>query len=147
MGRGPFSVFGWPRRDEAPPVRPVPLDVADEPPLYELEEPKESKHAPGRFRGPSVDIREVPDGVLEDTDGSCAMETDQPRETKPDLEQPYHMFSKTHKWSVVVIIGLAGLFSGLSSNIYFPSLDQISQVSTMTDDLHLQPSACSGLPC
>ena len=43
-------------------------------------------------------------------------------------EQPYHMFTKRQKWSVVIIIGVAGLFSGLSSNIYFPSLNQIAQV-------------------
>lgn len=43
-------------------------------------------------------------------------------------EPPYHVFSKKQKWSVVVMIGVAGLFSGLSSNIYFPALDSIAKV-------------------
>lgn len=45
------------------------------------------------------------------------------------LERPYHIYSSRQKWSVVVLIGVAGLFSGLSSNIYFPSLDAIARVS------------------
>ncbi|KAK3997031.1 major facilitator superfamily domain-containing protein [Cladorrhinum sp. PSN332] len=42
-------------------------------------------------------------------------------------ESPYHIFTKTQKWTLITIIGVAGLFSGLSSNIYFPALDQIAQ--------------------
>ena len=43
-------------------------------------------------------------------------------------EPPYHVFTHKQKWLLVWIIGFAGLFSGLSSNIYFPSLDLIAQV-------------------
>ena len=43
-------------------------------------------------------------------------------------EQLYHVFIKRQKWSVVIIIGIAGLFSGLSSNIYNPALNSIAQV-------------------
>jgi hypothetical protein len=43
-------------------------------------------------------------------------------------EPPYHVFSRTQKWKVVLMIGVAGLFSGLSSNIYFPALDSIARV-------------------
>lgn len=43
-------------------------------------------------------------------------------------EEAYHVFTQRQKWKVVLMIGLAGLFSGLSSNIYFPSLDVISKV-------------------
>jgi hypothetical protein len=42
-------------------------------------------------------------------------------------EEEYHVFSKSEKWSVVAMIGIAGLFSGLSSNIYFPALDAIAK--------------------
>jgi hypothetical protein len=49
-------------------------------------------------------------------------------EKNPEEEPPYHVFNKRQKWLMVIIIGAAGLFSGLSSNIYFPSLDQIAQV-------------------
>lgn len=47
---------------------------------------------------------------------------------RPASEQPFHIFNKKQKWFVVIIIGVAGLFSGLSSNIYFPSLDAIARV-------------------
>lgn len=43
-------------------------------------------------------------------------------------EPPFHIFNKKQTWCVVIMIGIAGMFSGLSSNIYFPSLDAISKV-------------------
>jgi hypothetical protein len=43
-------------------------------------------------------------------------------------EPLYHVFSNKRKWAVVITIGIAGLFSGLSSNIYFPALGAISKV-------------------
>lgn len=43
-------------------------------------------------------------------------------------EEPYHIFPSKQRWYVVSIIGAAGLFSGLSSNIYFPALDAIATV-------------------
>ncbi|KAF2470878.1 MFS general substrate transporter [Lindgomyces ingoldianus] len=54
---------------------------------------------------------------------------DAPEERRATIipEKPYHVFSKKQKWSVVIMIGVAGLFSGLSSNIYFPSLDAIAR--------------------
>lgn len=48
-----------------------------------------------------------------------------------ELEQPYHVFPKGLKRFLVGVIGVAGLFSGLSSNIYFPSLDAIAKVSQL----------------
>ncbi|KAH8774441.1 major facilitator superfamily domain-containing protein [Diaporthe sp. PMI_573] len=44
-----------------------------------------------------------------------------------DSKEPYHVFSNRMKWAVVILIGVAGLFSGLSSNIYFPALDAIAK--------------------
>lgn len=46
-----------------------------------------------------------------------------------DPKDPYHVFSHRMKWAIVILIGVAGLFSGLSSNIYFPALDAIAKVS------------------
>ena len=48
--------------------------------------------------------------------------------TQGESEPLYHIFSDKQKWVLVWIIGVAGLFSGLSSNIYFPSLDAIANV-------------------
>ncbi|KAF6807943.1 major facilitator superfamily transporter [Colletotrichum sojae] len=52
-------------------------------------------------------------------------------------EPPYHVFTRRQKWFIIAIIGAAGLFSGLSSNIYFPSLDAISR------DLHVSAEMVS----
>lgn len=44
------------------------------------------------------------------------------------IDAPYHVFSKRNKWFLIATIGVAGLFSGLSSNIYLPSLAAIAKV-------------------
>lgn len=41
-------------------------------------------------------------------------------------EPPYHVFTLAKKKQLVYIVSLAGLFSPLSSNIYFPALGQIA---------------------
>ena len=43
-------------------------------------------------------------------------------------EPPYHVFTLEKKKQLVYIVSLAGLFSPLSSNIYFPALGQIATV-------------------
>ncbi|KAK1750996.1 major facilitator superfamily domain-containing protein [Echria macrotheca] len=60
-----------------------------------------------------------------------------PLPPSPPLERPFHIFTKRQKWVIIGIIGAAGLFSGLSSNIYFPSLDAIA------NDLHVSLNAVS----
>ena len=57
----------------------------------------------------------------------------------PEAEEPYHVFSTRQKWLLVIIIGVTGMFSGLSSNIYFPALDSIARASEPT--LHLPESS------
>ena len=47
-------------------------------------------------------------------------------------DPPYHVFSASKKKQLVYIVSLAGLFSPLSSNIYFPALGQISKVCIYT---------------
>ncbi|KAF5121895.1 Itaconate transport protein [Metarhizium anisopliae] len=44
-----------------------------------------------------------------------------------DVNPPFHVFSRRRKWFIIVTIGVAGLFSGLSSNIYLPSLAAIAK--------------------
>ncbi|KAK7698727.1 hypothetical protein SLS64_012207 [Diaporthe eres] len=43
-------------------------------------------------------------------------------------DEPYHVFGNRMKWVVVAQIGVAGTFSGLSSNIYFPCLKTITKL-------------------
>ncbi|KAJ3455600.1 hypothetical protein MRS44_017082 [Fusarium solani] len=45
--------------------------------------------------------------------------------TKVD-DSPYHIFSRRQKWYLVSLVSLAGSFSPLSSNIYFPAINTIS---------------------
>ncbi|KAM7202190.1 Major facilitator superfamily domain containing protein [Rhypophila sp. PSN 637] len=45
----------------------------------------------------------------------------------PLPEPPYHVFTRKEKWALVYIVSLAGLFSPLSSNIYFPALGAIAK--------------------
>lgn len=47
-------------------------------------------------------------------------------------ERPYHVFTRAKKKELVYIVSLAGLFSPLSSNIYFPALGQIAIVSLVS---------------
>ncbi|CZR57059.1 related to synaptic vesicle transporter SVOP and related transporters (major facilitator superfamily) [Phialocephala subalpina] len=52
-------------------------------------------------------------------------------------DPPYHVFTLAKKKQLVYIVSLAGLFSPLSSNIYFPALGQISR------DLHVSLATVS----
>ncbi|KAK8042859.1 major facilitator superfamily domain-containing protein [Apiospora phragmitis] len=60
---------------------------------------------------------------------SSLNEPEKPEPVKP--EKAYHIFPKGYKRLLIAIIGVAGLFSGLSSNIYFPATKIIA------DDLHI----------
>lgn len=51
----------------------------------------------------------------------------------PD-ETLYHVFGNKRKWLLVYIVSAAGMFSPLSSNIYFPAID------TIATDLHASSS-------
>ncbi|KAL2203372.1 MFS general substrate transporter [Sarocladium strictum] len=50
------------------------------------------------------------------------------------VDIPYHIFSRRQKWKLVYLVSLAGCFSPLSSNIYFPA------ISTIASDLGVSSS-------
>ncbi|KAK1529911.1 major facilitator superfamily transporter [Colletotrichum paranaense] len=60
-------------------------------------------------------------------DDSNEMGSQQDDDNDDGNDEPFSVFTKRHKWFILVIIASAGLFSGLSSNIYNPSLDAISK--------------------
>ena len=60
---------------------------------------------------------------------SRAVQSEHRQSQKPGERKVYHVFSQRQKWFLIVIIGVAGMFSGLSSNIYFPSLNTIARAS------------------
>ncbi|KAK2590250.1 hypothetical protein QQS21_012066 [Conoideocrella luteorostrata] len=51
-----------------------------------------------------------------------------PRNVSHDrpTEPPYHILSHSQKWRLVCLVSIAGSFSPLSSNIYFPAIEEIS---------------------
>jgi hypothetical protein len=40
----------------------------------------------------------------------------------------YHVYSRREKWEVVAIVGIVGLFPGLTANIYLPTLNAVGTV-------------------
>lgn len=112
----------------------------------------QSRYAPSPTIPQSVDLRgeeqRVPPNPFDDAyrvggpanekqrpfDGSNAVPpatqaAEKPTPPAAEPEQPYHIFSEGRKKLLIGIIGVAGLFSGLSSNIFFPSLDAIAKAS------------------
>lgn len=57
------------------------------------------------------------------------------RPLRRDAEPPHHTFSRRQKWHLVYLVSLAGCFSPLSSNIYFPALETISTDLSVSDSL------------
>lgn len=59
---------------------------------------------------------------------------DKPVSEKTDSQQElYHAFARREKRLMVWIVSFAGLFSPLSSNIYFPALGAISSVGSLLE--------------
>ncbi|KPM46500.1 hypothetical protein AK830_g155 [Neonectria ditissima] len=54
-----------------------------------------------------------------------SLEAAQPPETPPD-EQPYSIYTKHEKWFIVTMVAIAGLYSPLPANIYFPAIPTLS---------------------
>jgi hypothetical protein len=69
---------------------------------------------------------DITDAELASSDVSQAPPCTVQEKTSP--ETPYHIFTNNEKWRLVYIVSLAGLFSPLSSNIYFPALGAIAEV-------------------
>ena len=47
---------------------------------------------------------------------------------KGTKEEAYHVFSVREKWSVVAVVGVLGLFPGLSAGVYLPALNAVARV-------------------
>ncbi|KAJ5360131.1 Major facilitator superfamily domain general substrate transporter [Penicillium concentricum] len=48
-------------------------------------------------------------------------------ESQTPLSPPYHVFPRSRKLLMVIIVSLAAIFSPLSSNIYFPALTDVAE--------------------
>ncbi|KAK1752786.1 major facilitator superfamily domain-containing protein [Echria macrotheca] len=102
-------------------------------PLSRDAEPSE----PGNYRPRlSSFIRSKQENPVDEKGISGESDTDTERaevatpDEKTPAEQPYHVFSRRKKWELVLIVSLAGLFSPLSSNIYFPALGAIAKATS-----------------
>ncbi|KAK4041846.1 major facilitator superfamily domain-containing protein [Parachaetomium inaequale] len=84
---------------------------------------------PFRKDGPiTTAVVKVPDTDLSSDDETPTTPTTPTDQRKQDVhpDPPYHVFTTRKKWQLVYIVSLAGLFSPLSSNIYFPALGDIA---------------------
>lgn len=129
-----FDLERW--HDHPMPTRPAMLDVGDRRKL--------GGETGGRTSAELADAQDPFDDafVLEDSDtdeekrgqvrSSRVVKSENGQSQKPGEEKVYHVFSQRQKWFLIVIIGVAGMFSGLSSNIYFPSLNTIAKASHPT---------------
>jgi len=74
-------------------------------------------------------VKEKEEGTDSEHEGSVSDYDDKTKQKKSEpAEKAYHVFVKRKKWQLVLIVSLAGLFSPLSSNIYFPALGAIAEV-------------------
>ncbi|KAK3693414.1 major facilitator superfamily domain-containing protein [Podospora appendiculata] len=70
--------------------------------------------------------QDITDAALDGVDSEkCEVVIQQHTPSDPG-PPPYHVFTTRQKWQLVYIVSLAGLFSPLSSNIYFPALGAIA---------------------
>ena len=87
-------------------------------------------HAQGHFDDAvSLEESDRDGGKWDEVHSSPAVQSENGQSQKLGEEKRYHVFSQRQKWFLIIIIGVAGMFSGLSSNIYFPSLNIIARAS------------------
>lgn len=53
------------------------------------------------------------------------------KEENEQQEIPYHVFGRHTKLTLVLIVSATASLSGLSSNIYFPAMEEVSNVSLL----------------
>ncbi|EKM49547.1 uncharacterized protein PHACADRAFT_214109 [Phanerochaete carnosa HHB-10118-sp] len=64
--------------------------------------------------------------------------TEQVEKPRPALNKPYSIYTKREKWTIVAIAAVAGLFSPLTSQVYFPALPTLVQAfHTSTERINL----------
>ncbi|PWY85717.1 florfenicol exporter [Aspergillus sclerotioniger CBS 115572] len=78
-----------------------------------------------------TDIEKVPEPQVTPKDHDSERDSISPEpsmlESQPSEKPPHHIFTRSRKLQMVGIVSLAAIFSPLSSNIYFPALDDVSQ--------------------
>jgi hypothetical protein len=73
-------------------------------------------------------------GTGKETIGSIRDEKIRENVEPEGMDMSYHCYSRREKWEVVAIVGIVGLFPGLTANIYLPTLNAVGVVC------HFQPS-------
>ncbi|GLA29855.1 hypothetical protein CBS76997_7412 [Aspergillus niger] len=71
----------------------------------------------------------VPQVIPRDSDSDKGSLSPEPStlEAQSSEKPPHHIFTRSRKLQMVCIVSLAAIFSPLSSNIYFPALDDVSK--------------------
>ncbi|KAH7419053.1 major facilitator superfamily domain-containing protein [Cadophora sp. MPI-SDFR-AT-0126] len=96
--------------------------------FHTFESPRGSQYQPGQDSDIDDEQQSVvtafPRNTIE-APKSASVSTYSLEKSLPD--PPYHVFTPAKKKQLVYIVSLAGLFSPLSSNIYFPALGEIAK--------------------
>ncbi|KIK68315.1 hypothetical protein GYMLUDRAFT_153793 [Collybiopsis luxurians FD-317 M1] len=59
-----------------------------------------------------------------------------PRSEQPlDKKEPYSIYTKNEKWFIVLLIAISGLFSPLTTNVYFPAIPTIADAFHKSTEL------------
>ncbi|KAI0094287.1 MFS general substrate transporter [Irpex rosettiformis] len=80
---------------------------------------------PAVLRENSNDDRRETATIVGDVEAS---EIKVPEEKAKAQEKPYSVYTLREKWAIVIISSIAGIFSPLTANIYFPAIPELSRV-------------------
>ncbi|KAI0782355.1 MFS general substrate transporter [Irpex lacteus] len=80
----------------------------------------------GEKHGAAVTEEKLAADSDEAVESEVKQANDQTTTTAP--EKAYSVYSRSEKWVIVVIASVAGIFSPLTANIYFPAIPELSRV-------------------
>ena len=75
-----------------------------------------------------VEYRRSSEGTIGTAIGSVREGKIQKNVEDVEIEEPYHVFTRSEKWTLVAIAGAAGSVPMLTFNMYLPALDRIATV-------------------
>lgn len=90
-----------------------------------------SSFSPGPSKEKSLEKADIETIVIEsqlNTDSTAAPVEVIPSVAEKLPEEPYHVFTLSKKKRLILIVSVGAMFSPLTSNIYFPALDNIADV-------------------
>ncbi|KAK4231638.1 major facilitator superfamily domain-containing protein, partial [Podospora fimiseda] len=108
-----------------PTIEPIPSDITSSPSSVN-KKPKDQNATTDVRQGQVLEISFSDEGAQTPSSSTDSNKLEEKHASSEPNQEPHHVFSRREKWLIVWIVSLAGLFSPLSSNIYFPALGDIS---------------------